>query len=441
MPILDVVVPDEIGDVDECVVVTWLKREGSTVEKDEVLLILQAEKISFELPSPAAGQVTAILAQQGEVVKKGQPLARLEVTELVETPPPAPPEAAAVPARPAGEVRASPVAKRLAREHNVDLALVAGTGEEGRITEKDVLVFVEARQAKAAPPPSGVKPVPPVSPVAKRLAREHNVDLAQVTGTGEGGRVTEKDVLAFVEAQQAKAAPQPREAALPSTPAVTVIPFVGMRGAIARRMHDSLQHSAQLTLTSEADVTDLVSQRETLKSQFDLTYTDLVVKAVALALKEHPRLNAWVVGEEIRLQADIAIGVAVALDDGLIVPVVRAADQKSLREISQESRRLAQRAREGNLLPTEASGSTFTVTNLGVYGVDAFTPIINPPEVAILGVGRMRERLIRRNGDMLWRQMMTLSLTFDHRAVDGAPAAAFLQAVRNRLEQPNWLLP
>ncbi|MBE7556876.1 MAG: 2-oxo acid dehydrogenase subunit E2 [Anaerolineales bacterium] len=444
MPILDIVIPDEIGDVDECVVVTWLKREGSAVEKDEVLLILQAEKISFELPSPAAGQVTAILAQQGEVVKKGQPLARLEVSEMVATTPPAPPEVAAVPARPAGEVRASPVAKRLAREHNADLSLVAGTGEEGRITEKDVLVFVEARQAKAAPPPAAVRSAPPASPVAKRLAREHNVDLAQVSGTGEGGRVTEKDVLAFVEAQQAKAAPQPRPSKAEPAPTPSpgeTIPLSGARGTIARRMHDSLQHSAQLTLISEADVTDLVRQRETLKSQFDLTYTDLVVRAVALALKEHPRLNAWVVGEEIRLQTDIAIGVAVALDDGLIVPVVRAADQKSLREISQESRRLAQRARAGSLLPAEASGSTFTVTNLGMYGVDAFTPIINPPEVAILGVGRMMERLIRRNGDMLWRQMMTLSLTFDHRAVDGAPAAAFLQAIRNRLEQPDWLSP
>jgi pyruvate/2-oxoglutarate dehydrogenase complex dihydrolipoamide acyltransferase (E2) component len=385
MPTLDVMVADEIGDADECVVVTWFKREGDAVQKDEVLLILQAEKVSFEVPAPATGQVTAILAQQGEVVKKGQPLARLELTAPLETPPPASPEPATpvTPPRSAGEAKASPM--------------------------------------------------------AKRLAREHQLDLAQVTGSGEGGRITEKDVLAFVEARRSVAPPVGEETAPPPSPPGGMIPLTGIRATIARRMLDSLQRSAQVTLTSEADVTNMVKQREALRSQFDLTYTDLVVKAVALALKEHPRLNAWVVEEEIRLQPDIHLGVAVALEEGLIVPVVREADRKSLKEISQETRRLTQRARDGSLIPAEASGSTFTVTNLGMYGVDAFTPIINPPEVAILGVGRIVERLTRRNGDMLWRQMMTLSLTFDHRAVDGAPAAAFLQTIRDRLEHPDWL--
>jgi pyruvate dehydrogenase E2 component (dihydrolipoamide acetyltransferase) len=436
MPILDIVIPDEIGDVDECVVVTWLKREGSAVEKDEVLLILQAEKISFELPSPAAGQVTAILAEQGEVVKKGQPLARLEVSELAETPP-APPEAAAVPTRPAGEVRASPVAKRLAREHNVDLSLVAGTGEEGRITEKDVLAFVEARQAKAAPPP-GVKPVPPASPVAKRLAREHNVDLAQVSGTGEGGRVTEKDVLAFVEAQQAKAAPSEAKPAPTPSPGET-IPLSGARGTIARRMHDSLHSMAQLTLHTEADVTELVALRESLKAHTPLTYTDLIVRACALALRQHPRLNATLEGETIRLLPQINIGLAVALDDGLIVPVIAAADQKSLADLAQLRTRLAERARAGQLTKEEISDGTFTVTNLGNYDIDAFTPIINPPEAAILGVGRIIEKVVIYQGKIAQRAMITLSLTFDHRLVDGAPAAAFLQTIQQLLEAPDQL--
>lgn len=437
MPILDVVIPDEIGEVDECVVVTWLKREGSAVEKDEVLLILQAEKVSFELPSPAAGQVIAILAQQGEVVKKGQPLARLEVTERVETLPPAPPQAAAAPARPVGEVRASPVAKRLARERNVDLSLVAGTGEEGRITEKDVLVFVEARQAKAAPPPA-----PPASPVAKRMAREHNVDLAQVSGTGEGGRVTEKDVLAFVEAQGAKAAPPPTpsEAMSEAVPSAgKTLPLSGARGTIARRMHDSLQSMAQLTLHTEAEVTELVALRESLKAHTPLTYTDLIVRACALALRQHPRLNATLEGETIRLLPQINIGLAVALDDGLIVPVIPAADQKSLAELAKLRTRLVERARAGQLTKEEISGGTFTVTNLGNYEIDAFTPIINPPEAAILGVGRVVEKVVIYQGKIAQRARITLSLTFDHRLVDGAPAAAFLQTIKQLLEAPEQL--
>jgi pyruvate dehydrogenase E2 component (dihydrolipoamide acetyltransferase) len=436
MPILDIVVSDEIGDVDECVVVTWLKREGSAVAKDEVLLILQAEKISFELPSPAAGQVTEILAQQGEVVKKGQVLARLEVSKVVETPAPTLP--AAVPLRPASEVRASPIAKRLAREHNVDLAQVAGTGEEGRITEKDVLAFVEAPPAKAAASPPAVRSAPPASPVAKRLAREHNVDLAQVSGTGEGGRVTEKDVLAFVEAQQAQSAPQAEKLVSPPAQA-EVISLRGARGAIARRMHDSLHSMAQLTLHMEADVTGLVALRESLKAQIPLTYTDLIVRACALALRQHPRLNATLEGETIRLLPQINIGLAVALDDGLIVPVIPQADQQSLAGLAQIRSRLAERARAGQLTKEEISGGTFTVTNLGSYDIDAFTPIINPPEAAILGVGRIVEKVVISQGKIAQRAMITLSLTFDHRLVDGAPAAAFLQTVKRLLETPDPL--
>jgi pyruvate dehydrogenase E2 component (dihydrolipoamide acetyltransferase) len=191
-----------------------------------------------------------------------------------------------------------------------------------------------------------------------------------------------------------------------------------------------------VTLVTEVDVSALVQLREELKQQFALTYTDLVVKAVARALKEHPRLNAWIEREQIRLVQAIHIGVAVALDEGLIVPVVRNADRKSLQEIAQETQRLARGAREGTLTHEEVTGSTFSVSNLGMYGIDAFTPIINPPESAILGVGRINEKLVRVPRGAEWRQVMTLSLTFDHRAVDGAPAAAFLQTIGKYLENP-----
>ncbi|MBI1880560.1 MAG: 2-oxo acid dehydrogenase subunit E2 [Chloroflexi bacterium] len=441
MPILDVVVPEEIGDAEECVVVTWLKREGDAIQQDEVLLILQAEKISFEIPTPAAGQVTAILAQQGEVVKKGQVVARLEVTALVETPP-TPSEPAAVPARPVAEVRASPIAKRLARERNVDLALVTGTGEDGRITEKDVLAFVEAQQAKAAPPPGPGRPAPPASPMAKRLAREHNVDLFQVIGTGEGGRITEKDVLAFVEARQAGVTPKPAPVAPPPAPAAPQgesIPLTGTRATIARRMHDSLHSMAQLTLHTEADMTELVALRASLKVDIPLTYTDLIVRACSLALRQHPHLNATLAGETICLLPQVNIGLAVALDDGLIVPVIAEADKRSLADLAQARIRLTERARANQLTKEEISGGTFTVTNLGNYDIDAFTPIINPPEAAILGVGRIVEKVVIYQGKIAQRAMITLSLTFDHRLVDGAPAAAFLQTIKQLLEAPAQL--
>jgi pyruvate dehydrogenase E2 component (dihydrolipoamide acetyltransferase) len=218
-----------------------------------------------------------------------------------------------------------------------------------------------------------------------------------------------------------------------------IIPLTGMRGAIARRMLQSLQSSAQLTLVSEADVTALVKRRESFTQQFDVTYNDLLIKAAALALRKHPRLNAAVVAEEVHLLPDINIGVAIALDDGLVVPVVRNAESKPLSAIVAEVAQFVQRARSGKLAMAEITGGTFTVTNLGGFGIDAFTPILNPPEAAILGAGRIVERLTRRNSDLVWRQMMVLSLTVDHRVVDGAPAAAFLQTLRELLGQPDLI--
>jgi pyruvate dehydrogenase E2 component (dihydrolipoamide acetyltransferase) len=436
MPILDVVVPAEIGDVDECVVVTWLKRQGDTIEKDAVLLILQAEKISFEISAPAGGRVATILAQQGEVVKKGQVLAQLEVAAAVAAPPA--PEPADESTDSAREVVASPLARRLAREHNLDLSRVSGTGAAGRITEKDVLAFIAAQKVQAEPKPATPAPEVRASPVAKRLAREHNLDLSQVPAAGSDGRITEKDVLAYVEALQAKTAPAPAPV-VPAAPEAETIPLSGTRAAIARRMHDSLHRMAQLTLHTEVDVTELVALRESLKAKYPLTFTDLVVRACALALRQHPRLNATLEGETIRLLPQINLGLAVALDDGLMVPVIREADKRSLAELAQTRTRLAERARAGLLTKEEISGGTFTVTNLGHYDIDAFTPIINPPEAAILGVGRVVEKVVIHQGKIAQRARLTLSLTFDHRLVDGAPAAAFLQTIKQLMEAPEQL--
>ena len=212
-----------------------------------------------------------------------------------------------------------------------------------------------------------------------------------------------------------------------------------MRRTIARRMQESLQSTAQLTMTAQADVTALVEARAALKAQAGITYTDLLVKAVALALAEHPRLNVRWGGDAIELLPEINIGVAVALEAGLVVPVVRGADKLALAELSREIKRLGELARSSRLAEADLAGGSFTVTNLGMYGIDAFTPILNLPEAAILGVGRIHEQIVRGAQGLLWRQMLTLSLTVDHRLIDGAPGAAFLQRVCQLLAAPEAL--
>ncbi|MCS7285901.1 MAG: dihydrolipoamide acetyltransferase family protein [Anaerolineae bacterium] len=362
----------------EGTVVKWLKPDGARVEKGERIAVVMSKKITYEVEAPASGILRHAAAEK-------------EV-------------------KPVGEV----------------IAYIAEPGE----------VIPELEKVPAAPPVAEAPAPPPkeilATPAAKRLAKEHGIDLAQVTGTGPGGRITEKDVMAFIEARKA---PPP-----PPRPPAKVIPFIGMRQAIAERMTQSLQTMAQVTITAEIDATELVRMREQLKGEFELTYTDMVVKAAAMALKKHPLLNSALIGEEIHLLEEIHIGVAVALEGGLIVPVVRDADKKSLKEIASETRRLAEGARAGTLTVDEVTGSTFTVTNLGMYGVDIFTPIINPPEVAILGVGRIVEKPACYQGQIVSRAMMHLSLTFDHRIVDGAPAAEFLRTVKELLENPYRLL-
>jgi len=419
----------------EGVVVKWLKKDGALVEKGERMAVIMSKKITYEVEAPASG-ILRYAARLKEAKPVGAPFAYItepgeEIPVEVAAPPPAEamPETAAPAAAPVKAkeekpfVLASPAARRLAREKGVELTEVKGTGPGGRVTEADVSRFAEERE-KAPPPPMIL-----ASPMAKRLAREHSIDLAEVTGTGPGGRITEKDILAFIEAREK--APLPAAA-----PPTRVISFIGIRQTIAERMTQSLQTMAQLTIHTEVDATDLVRLREQLKEEFDLTYTDLLIKATAKALKVHSILNAALVGDEIHLLGEIHIGMAVALEDGLLVPVVRDAAKKTLQEIAQETRRLAQGAREGTLTVDEVTGSTFTVTNLGAYGVDGFTPIINPPEVAILGVGQIVDKPAIHDGQIVRRSIMVLSLTIDHRIVDGAPGAEFLRTVKQLLESP-----
>jgi pyruvate dehydrogenase E2 component (dihydrolipoamide acetyltransferase) len=431
----EIVLPQWSMGMAEGTVVRWLKQEGDAVTEGEPLVEVEAAKVTSEVEAEVAGVLARILVAEGETVPVRTPLCLIGTTDEVRanagaiTVPVESATVASTPVQPVAStqpgVQVTPVARRMAKEHGIDLSQVRGSGPGGRIVTEDVQRAIDEA---ARPAPATAQ----VIPAARRLAKEHGLDLSQVRGSGPAGRITVEDVQRVIAAAARPTASVPPA----SSTDEQVIALTGMRAAIARRMHQSLQTSAQVTLITEVDVSALVQLREELKQQFALTYTDLVVKAVAHALKEHPRLNAWIEGEQIRLVQAIHIGVAVALDEGLIVPVVRDADRRSLREIAQETQRLALRAREGTLTREEVMGSTFSVSNLGMYGIDAFTPIINPPEIAILGVGRINEKLVRVPRGAEWRHVITLSLTFDHRAVDGAPAAAFLQTVGKHLENP-----
>ena len=329
----------------------------------------------------------------------------------------------------------SPNARRVARERGIDITLLTGTGPVGRIITADVL------DAAAAAPAIPAARLGTVSPLVRRDATAAGVDLPAVAGTGPGGRVLRSDIAAAA-ARPAPATPaearQHSTAAASSTPASTpasVIPLTGMRGVIATRMHASLQEMAQLTLGTEATMDAAVALRAQLKEQWQQapTITNLVVRAAALSLREHPRLNASVHDDAIHVQPEINVGLAVALEEGLMVPVLKRADQLPLSAMAAETRRLAQAARTGKLTLPELEGGTFTVSTLGSFGIDFFTPVITPGQVAILGVGRLRNSVRWEGATPQRTQVLTLSITFDHRAVDGAPAAEFLRSVASRL--------
>ena len=371
MPI-EVLMPKFGLTMQEGTIQQWFKSEGDTIEAGQPLYEVETEKVLYEVEAPAAGVVAKLLFAAEAVVPCGQVVALIAA---------------------AGEDPAT-----IAASYAPKAAAAAATAP----------VAAERVTQASAPRAAGVV----ATPAARKLAKEKGLDLAAVAGTGPGGRITREDV----------------EAAL-ARPRAQGEPLKGMRKTIAERMFQSLQSTAQLTITTEADVTALVRRRAQLAKEFGLTYTDLLIEAVAAALAQHPKLRVTAEGGSIQKHDEINIGVAVALDEGLIVPVIRDAGGKDLRQIAEESRALAEKARAGTLAVEEVSDGTFTITNLGMYGVDAFTPIINQPQVAILGVGRIVEKPAVHEGQVAIRSLMTLSLTFDHRIVDGAPAAAFLQAV------------
>jgi len=397
----------------------WFKNEGDAIKAGEAIFEVETEKVLYEVECTATGTVAKLLYPVEAVVAVGLPVAVIAE---------------------AGE-NVAEVAARYGGGGPTTQAAAAPSGTAAPSA---------TNAAPAAASTSGRREGAPVTPAARKLAQENNIDISQIVGTGPGGRITREDVEKAV-ADRAKAptpapapaaaapsaaAPAPRPTAAPA-PVGQSVPLRGMRKVIAERMHKSLQGSAQLTITTEVDVTQLIDRRQEVQREFNATYTDFIVQACAHALKQHPRMNSTLDGDTIRHLEQISVGIAVALEEGLIVPVVPNTDKKSLKEIAQEARALAEKARAGKLTLEEVSGGTFTVSNLGMFGVDGFTPIINAPQTGILGIGRIVEKPVIYRGEVAKRSMMVLSLTFDHRIIDGAPAGAFLQTVADLLAHGN----
>ncbi len=328
-----------------------------------------------------------------------------------------------------GRLFASPNARRIAAERGVDIHAVVGTGPGGRVVSEDVLAAPVGSTAPSADRPATI--------AARQLADLLGIDIGAVTSSGPDPRIDRDDVARHVRARLARDSPVvvPTEAPLLQTPSSTV-PMTGMRGTIAGRMHASLQQMAQLTLTMDVVMDAVIRDRSDGDYDTRPGYTDYVIAAVAGALEDHPVVNSQIAGDELALLPEINVGMAVAVDGGLMVPVVHGADTLTIHELNTETTRLAGAARDGGLALTDLEGGTFSVTALGMFGVDAFTPVINPPNTGILGVGRLRDG-VRWDGDVVAKTtLLTLSLTWDHRAFDGAPAAEFVAGVRDRLE--NW---
>lgn len=445
----EVVMPRLSWNMEEGALSAWRKQDGDRVEEGEILFEVESDKAVQEVEalesgilrippdSPPPGQLVPVGTLLAYLVKPGETPPGVRVPESAPAPESAGP--APVPGEKAVERSGrkrpaiSPRAARVASELGVDWTNLSGSGRTGRIVERDV------RQA-ARETPARVK----ATPLARRVAAEESVDLAQLAAQMPARRIERADVAAVAAG---KAAPGP--AAPPTTipPADTVLPITQVRRVTAERMAASAHTTAPVTLTTEVDATELVRLRRQLKDAgmgVVPSYTDLLAKVVAQTLLEYPQINARFEGNSIVQPAAVSIGIAVDTDRGLLVPVVRNVQAKSLRQIAQESAALIERARNGQATADEMSGGTFTITNLGMFEIDAFTPIINLPECAVLGVGRIVPRQIVVDVEaerVAIRHMMVLSLTFDHRLVDGAPAARFLQRLKQYVEKPYlWLV-
>ncbi len=439
----------------------WRKKEGDQVTKGEILLVVETEKITYEVEAPGDGILHIVVPVEGEVpvaaligylaadraeydklVAGGAPAAIAATpvaaapTAAASTAPAAP--APAAPRAPGERVKSSPYARKLAQEAGIDIALVPGTGPDGRIVARDVTAFKDRA------------PRIKMTPVAEKMAADLKLDVAAIVGTGPGGKITKEDIEQAVARQKAPAA----AAAAPTAPKPAValaegdrlVKLTGMRKVIARKMLESCNQAAQAYMTNGIDATAIQEFREQLlpigekKHKVRVTITDIMMKITAAAIRRHMIINTRWTEEGILWLHDIHMGMAMALKDGLIVPVIRNCDKKSIIEIAKIRTELIEKGRSGKLGPDDMKGSTFTLSAMGMFGTELFTAIINQPENAILGVGAIIDKPWVVNKQIVVRPIMNVSLTYDHRTIDGAEAGQFLRTLKELLENPMMIL-
>jgi len=395
---LEIILPKIDEAMTEGTIVEWKKKEGDRVEKGDILYILETEKVTWEVEAPGSGILSKVIANEGDVVAVGT------IVAFILQPGEKTPE----------------ISTKVRQETKEAIA----PAEKVEVTEKPEAIE-EAIKIKA-------------SPLAKRIAKEHGIDLSLVKGTDPSGRISKEDVIqAIEEAENIKVTPAEQE---------EVIPMSTMRKTIAQRMTESFQSAPHFYLSVEADVRELVQVRENLMPSIEkltglrLTYTDLLLKITARALAEYPEINVTWTGDGIKHRSDINLGLAIAVEDGLIVAVIRQANTKSLTEITTIRDDLAQRAAQGKIRLDEMRNGSLTLTNLGMFGIDQFNAIINPPESCILAVGRIMDKPVVDNGQVVIRPRMNLTLSIDHRVLDGVSGSRFLQRIKELIEQPKLMM-
>jgi pyruvate/2-oxoglutarate dehydrogenase complex dihydrolipoamide acyltransferase (E2) component len=405
---IEIKVPKLGLTMEEATLVGWKAAAGEMVKKEQIVLVLETDKVTFEMPSPGDGLLHPIAL----------PGSRIEVSEVV------------------GYLAADPAElAKLAAQHPA-----AETGAPAAAAKTPAGTTAAAVEPPVAPAASGGRVK--ASPVARVMAQAHGIDLGLVAGSGPGGRVVRADILEAIEkGVPARTVPAPAVAAGGLLSAIQEIPIAGVRKVIFKNMHLSLATQAQLTLHTEASAAGMMRLRSRLHATgAKVSYNAVLVKVIAQALKQHPLVNAGVEGEVIKVWRQVHVGVAMNVGRGLIVPKVRNADSKSIREIFADIDRLAEAAKAGSLALDDLTLGTFTLTNLGAWDIDDFTPIVNHPESAILGVGRIVEKPVARDGQVVIEPRLALSLSFDHRIIDGAPGAAFLKTIKDMIEEPALML-
>ncbi|MGT2683317.1 dihydrolipoamide acetyltransferase [Streptococcus porci] len=459
----EVIMPKLGVDMQEGEIIEWKKAEGDTVTEGEVLLEIMSDKTNMELEAEESGVLLKITRQAGEVVPVTEIIAYIgeagesidtvanaaPATATVEAPqavapaketPVVAPALAAKPQHHGDKVRATPAARKLAAEQGIDLGLVSGTGVNGRVHKDDVENFKGAQ--------------PKATPLAAKIATDKGIDLTTVVGTGVGGKILKEDILALlaptVMAEVARAPKAEEKPAKELPEGVEIIKMSAMRKAISKGMTHSYLTAPTFTLNYDIDMTNLMALRKQVlepimnKTGLKVTFTDLIGLAVTRTLmkEEHRYLNASLINDaqEIELHKFVNIGIAVGLDEGLVVPVVHGADKMSLSEFVVASKDVIKKAQSGKLKAAEMSGSTFSITNLGMFGTKTFNPIINQPNSAILGVAATVPTPVVVDGEVVVRPIMALCLTIDHRIVDGMNGAKFMVDLKNLLENPLELL-